>query len=117
MKRPTVNLSLFKQKFKNNNYNNNDEALLDYDDGISIAMMKSFQESEFFPSDTELQDCLITNQSHNDILLKKFSKLLSEMCEDKQFAYQSQIVNDLMPITRWYKESIRNGNGVAIEGV
>jgi hypothetical protein len=68
MKRPTVNLYLFKQKFKNNNYNNNDEALLDYDDGISIAMMKSFQESEFFPSDTELQDCLITNQSHNDIL-------------------------------------------------
>jgi hypothetical protein len=22
-----------------------------------------------------------------------------------------------MPITRWYKESIRNGNGVALEGV
>lgn len=117
MKRPTVNPSSFKQKFKNNNYNNNDEALVDYDDGLSIAMMKSFHESEFFPSDRELEDCLITNQSHNRILLQKFSEWLATMCEDKQFAYQSQIVNDLMPITRWYKESIRHGNGLAIEGV
>ncbi len=31
MKRPTVNPSSFKSKFKDNNYNNNEEALLDYD--------------------------------------------------------------------------------------
>ena len=116
MNRPTVNPCSFKQKFKNN-YNNNDEALLDYDDGVSIAMMKSFQGSELFPSNKELEDCLRTDQSHNEILLKKFSEWLATMGKDNQFAYQSQIVNELMPITRWYKESIRNGNGMAIEGV
>lgn len=54
MKRPTVNKSSFDQKFKDNNYNNNEEALLDYDDGVSIAMIKKFQESKYFPSNAEL---------------------------------------------------------------
>ena len=49
LKRPTVNPSSFgKNKFKENNYNNNEEALLDYDDGVSIAMVKAFETSEFF---------------------------------------------------------------------
>jgi len=58
MKRPTVNLASFKQKFKDNNYNNNEEALLDYDDGISIAMIKAFEESSYFPNALELDLCL-----------------------------------------------------------
>ncbi len=48
LKRPTVNPTSFKMKFKENNYNNNEEALLDYDDGLSIAMIKSFEKSNFF---------------------------------------------------------------------
>lgn len=54
MKRPTVNKSSFDLKFKDNNYNNNEEALLDYDDGVSIAMIRKFQESKYFPSNAEL---------------------------------------------------------------
>ena len=41
MKRPTVNKPSFDQKFKDNNYNNNEEALLDYGDGVSIAFIKN----------------------------------------------------------------------------
>ena len=48
LKRPTVNPTSFKMKFKDNNYNNN-EALLHYDNSLSIAMIKSFQKSTFFP--------------------------------------------------------------------
>ncbi len=118
MKRPTVNPASFKNKFKLNNYNNNEEALLDFDDGMSVAMVKTFEESTFFPSADELGNCLKRDDSHNEILLKKFEVWLSYNCEnDEQFKYHSQITNDLMPITRWYKESIRNGNGVALEGV
>lgn len=118
MKRPTVNKSSFDQKFKDNNYNNNEEALLDYDDGVSIAMIKKFQESKYFPSNAELSACFEENASHNKALLDGFAKFESEESKkDEQFAYQSNIVNNLMPITRWYKESVRYGNGVALEGV
>lgn len=117
MKRPTVNPVSFKNKFKDNNYNNNEEALLDYDDGLSIAMLKKFQESDYFPSESELENCLQETGCHNKILTEKFSKWLLVMNEDVQFKYQSQVVNELMPITRWYKESVRYGNGLAVEGV
>ena len=81
MKRPTVNPSSFgKNKFKENNYNNNEEALLDYDDGVSIAMVKAFETSEFFPTNSELEDCLQRTSSHNEILLQKFSKWNSKSC-------------------------------------
>ena len=118
MKRPTVNKSSFDQKFKDNNYNNNEEALLDYDDGVSIAMIKKFQESKYFPSNAELSAYFEENASHNKALLDGFAKFESEESKkDEHFAYQSNIVNNLMPITRWHKESVRYGNGVALEGV
>lgn len=117
MKRPTVNKNSFKDKFKDNNYNNNEEALLDFDDGVSIAMLKAFQESNDFPKQNELEECYRTTGSHNDILLKTFSVWKEKMSKDAQFEYQSKIVNELMPLSRWYKESIRHGNGIAIEGV
>ena len=58
MKRPIVNQTLFKKKFKDNNYNNNEEALYNYDDGLPIAMVKSFQKTTNFPTSTKLDDCL-----------------------------------------------------------
>jgi hypothetical protein len=117
MKRPTVNPKSFKNKFKDNNYNNNEEALLDYVDGLSLAMLKEFQASDYFPSDKDLESCLDRNGSHNAILLDKFKEWHSDMDKDTHFHYHSQFVNDLMPITRWYKESVRHGNGEAVEGV
>jgi hypothetical protein len=74
MKRPTVNPSSFKSKFKNNNYNNNDEALFDYDDGLSIAMVKMFESSVFFPTEEQLDNCLKDTKSHNSILLEKLEE-------------------------------------------
>jgi hypothetical protein len=72
LRRPTVNPQSFKKKFKDNNYNNNEEAVADYEDGISIAMLKAFQASSFFPTQTELDECYRVNKSHNEILLKNF---------------------------------------------
>jgi len=118
MKRPTVNQTSFEKKFKDNNYNNNEEALLDYDDGLSIAMIKEFQKSIFFPSKEELAQCYKKTKSHNEVLLKGFKEwVASTKREDEQFAYQIQVTEELVPITRWYKESVRNGNGISIEGV
>ena len=48
--------NIIQKKFKDNN--NNEEALIDYDDGVSIAMIKSFQESVHFPTKQELCGCL-----------------------------------------------------------
>lgn len=117
MKRPTVNQASFKDKFKDNNYNNNEEALLDYDDGVSIAMLKVFKESKDFPQPKELNECYKKTGSHNDVLLKAFYTWKEKMSKNAQFSHQYQIIGELMPITRWYKESIRFGNGIAIEGV
>ena len=117
MKRPSVNPTSFKQKFKENNYNNNEEALLDYDDGLSIAMIKEFQDSTFFPTEKELQECLTKTKSHNQVLLSRLSEWITSQSKDAVFKYHSTFVNDLMPITRWCKESTRYGNGVSMEGV
>ena len=115
LKRPTVNPKSFKHKFKENHYNNNEEALYDYDDGLSISMLKCFEKSPYFPTSAELDACLSENGNHNNILLEKLKTWLKEKeSEDDVFKYHSQNINDLMPITRWYKESIRYGNGIAI---
>jgi len=117
MKRPTVNPASFKNKFKDNNYNNNEEALLDYDDGLSLAMVKMFKQSILFPTDEELDDCLRQTKSHNQILLKRFGEWISDHSTDDVFQYHSTFVNDLMPIARWCKESTRYGNGISMEGM
>ena len=118
LKRPTVNPTSFKMKFKDNNYNNNEEALLDYDDGLSIAMVKAFKKSAYFPTTSELDTCLKETGSHNEILLDRIKKwIIENEKSDQVFRYHSQAVNTLMPLTRWYKESARYGNGVALEGV
>ena len=108
LKRPTVNPSSFKSKFKDNNYNNNEEALLDYDDGLSIAMIKAFENSSSFPTAPELDKCLEETKCHNKVLLSKLKEWIKKQEEqDAVFRYHSQCINHLMPITRWYKESIR----------
>ena len=79
MKRPTVNPKSFKSKFKENNYNNNEEALLEYDTGVSLAMIKSYQESTFFPTSEQLSECKATTGNHNDILLEKFEEWIEDL--------------------------------------
>ena len=117
MKRPTINPTSFKMKFKDNNYNNNEEAIYDYEDGVSIAMIKVFEKSAFFPSKAELDECLIKNGCHNEVLLSRFRMWRENSHGDALFKYQMDLVNDLIPISRFYKESIRYGNGHAIETV
>jgi hypothetical protein len=108
LKRPTVNPNSFKSKFKDNNCNNNEEALLDFDDGLSIAMIKSFEKSPNFPTKEELDQCLEEHGSRNLILLTKLKEWIKKKEEqDAVFRYHSQCINHLMPITRWYKESVR----------
>ena len=80
-------------------------------------MVKTFEESTFFSSAEDLDNCLKRTDSHNEILLNKLQEWLSYSCQnDEQFQYHFQIINDLMPITKWCKESIRNGK-IALEGV
>jgi hypothetical protein len=108
MKRPTVNPKSFKSKFKENNYNNNEEALLDYDAGVSLAMIKTYEESTFFPTSEQLAEWKATTGNHNAILLETFKEWTEEVKdEDKQASYHLEIINDLVPITKWYKESVR----------
>jgi hypothetical protein len=99
MKRPTVNPKSFKSKFKENNYNNNEEALLDYDAGVSLEMIKTYRESAFFPSSEQLSKCKKTTGNHNEILLQTFQKWTDHVNKDKQAAYHLEIVN----LTIWYQ--------------
>ena len=117
LRRPTVNPQSFKKKFKDNNYNSNEEALADYEDGISIAMLKAFQASSCFPTQAELDECYGVNKSHNAILLQKFHDWLQIIQTDKMAHYHMNLANQILPIRRWYKESIRHGNGKAVEAI
>lgn len=60
---------------------------------------------------------MLQSESHNSILLEKWSEWLKAIKDNPQAKYQAQFANELIPISRWYKESVRNGNGEAIEGV
>ena len=40
-----------------------------------------------------------------------------DLKNDKHASRHLEIINDLVPITKWYKESIRQGNGISVEGV
>ena len=117
LRRPTVNPQSFRKKFKDNNYNNNEEALADYEDGISIAMLKAFQASSCFPTKAQLDECLRVNKSHNAILLQKFHEWLQIIQADKMAHYHTHLANQILPIRRLYKESIRHGNGKAVEAI
>ena len=81
-------------------------------------MVKSFQKSIDFPTSNELHDCLEQTGYHNKILLERLWKWIEDnKTNDEVFRYQSQIINDLMPLRRWYEESVRFGNGLTIEEV
>jgi hypothetical protein len=93
LKRPTVNPKSFKHKFKENHYNNNEEALYDYDDGLSISMLKCFEKSPYFPTSAELDACLSENGNHNNILLEKLKIWLKEKeSEDDVFKYPRHLL-------------------------
>lgn len=80
-------------------------------------MIKYFQVSKFFPSDEELEQCYKENGSHNQILLATYKNWLQEISKSPVGQYETEIANELIPVSRWNKESVRNGNGEAIEGV
>ena len=117
LKRPTINPLSFKKKFKDNNFNNNEEALIDYDGGLSIAMIKKFEESEYFLTENELDECMRMTGSHNNILLERLEKWIGDQSSDAVFSYHATFIKDLMPIMRWCKESTRYGNGLSMEDV
>ena len=48
-------------------------------------------------------------------MLTKYDKWLEEIIKGPGAQYQVEIANELIPISRWYRECIRNGE--AIEGV
>ena len=106
LRRSTVNPQTFKKKFKGNNYNNNEEALADYEDGISIAMLKAFHASSCFPTPAELDECHRVNKSHNAILLQKFYEWSKTIQTDKMADYHMKLANQILPIRRWYKSRL-----------
>ena len=100
LRRPTVNPQSFKKKFKDNNYNNNEEALADYEDGISIAMLKAFHASSYFPTQAELDECHRVNKSHNSILLQKFYEWSKTIQTDKMADYHMKLANQILPYSQ-----------------
>ena len=80
-----------------------------------MQWIKEFQSSEFFLSKKELDNCLPRNLSHDKILLTKFKELCESSKRDAVFDYHADIANELIPVSRWYRESVRHGNGHAIE--
>ena len=53
----------------------------------------------------------------NEILLEKFEEWTEDLKNNKQASHHLEIINDLVPITKWYNESICNGNSISVEGV
>ncbi len=111
LRRPTVNPQSFKKKFKDNNYNNNEEALADYEDGISIhyCNVKGFSRIIMFSNTSRTRRVSSSEQVTQckyAILLQTFYEWSKTIQTDKMADYHMKLANQILPIRRWYKSRL-----------
>ena len=80
--------------------------------GYCIAACVQFRESTLFPTNSELAQCMKSNGSHSDIMLKRFKQWLQKGCnEDVVFKHHSSTFCFYGPLMKLYDDCTRYGDG------
>ena len=119
LKRKKLTSEAFKsRKFQENFLLQIREANRDVCLGYCIAACLQFQESVFFPSNSELARSMKANGNHSYVILSRFKEWLSKGCaEDVAFKHHSNTFCDYGPLMQLYDDCIRHCDGRAREVV
>lgn len=102
----------FENMFKEENYERNYEALVDFYWGAGIAMVKKFEQSVFFPDRENLDKYESENGYANVLILARFKEwIIDQSSRDKTFEFFSSFVTEYGLLLQIYQQSIRHGNG------
>ena len=102
----------FENMFKEENYERNFEALVDFYWGVGLAMVKKFEQSNFFPEIETIEKCESENGNANILVLARFKEwILDQISKDQTFDFFSSFVSEYGLLLQIYQESIRYGNG------
>lgn len=119
MKRPKLTEEAFgKRKFQEQNLNRIKEAVRDGSYAYGLAAVQEFRESNFFPTQSDLQQCMRKNGSHNALLVEHFKKWLDMCAEtDEGHAYNQQVFTVFGPLLDLFIAATKEGDGVLRETV
>lgn len=119
MKRPKLTEEAFgKRKFQEQNLNRIKEAVRDGSYAYGLAAIQQFRESNFFPTQSDLQQCMRKNGSHDAILVERFKKWLDMCAEtDEGHAYNQQVFTVFGPLLDLFIAATKEGDGVLRETV
>ena len=113
MKRPKLTKDAFKKrKFQEQNLSRIQESVRDGSHAYGMAAVEEFRKSSDFPCDDELRLNLQRFGDHNEILLKKFKKWLSESAKlSEKHKYHQQLFTLFGPLLELFITARRNGDG------
>ena len=113
MKRPKLTKDAFKKrKFQEQNLSRIQESVRDGSHAYGMAAVEEFRKSSDFPCDDELRVNLQRFGDHNEILLKKFKKWLSESAKlNEKHKYHQQLFTLFGPLLELFITARRNGDG------
>ncbi len=97
----------FENMFKEENYERNCEALVDFYWGVGLAMVKQFEQSIFFPDREDLDKYDSENGYANILILARFKEwILDQSSRDKTFEFFSSFVTEYGLLLQIYQESM-----------
>ena len=117
LNRSKITTEAFDKIFKEEHYERCFESLNDFFWGLALAMVKSFEDSVYFPnSDVAKQRIGKEKENFSTRLLNRFKDWASENSKnDKTFQFFSEFVLEFGPLLLIYQSAIRNGQGIVRE--
>jgi ankyrin repeat protein len=113
MKRPRLTKEAYKKrKFQDQNLNRIKESVRDGSQSYGMAAVKEFHSSPYFPSADELKKSLTKWGNHNEILLDRFKKWLTESADiDENHRYHQQLFTLFGPLLELFITAGKQGDG------
>ena len=117
LNRSKITTEAFDKIFKEEHYERCFESLNDFFWGLALAMVKSFEDSVYFPnSDVAKQRIGKEKENFSTRLLNRFKDWASENSKnDKTFQFFAEFVLEFGPLLLIYQSAIRNGQGIVRE--
>ena len=117
LNRSKITTEAFDKIFKEEHYERCFESINDFFWGLALAMVKSFEDSVYFPDANLLKQWDTQKGGYfSKLLLNRFQDWASENSKnDKTFQFFSDFVLEFGPLLLIYQSAIRNGQGIVRE--
>ena len=104
LRRLKVTSNSFENMFKEENYERNYEALVDFYWGVGLAMVKQFEQSIFFPDRENVDKYESENGYANILILARFKEwILDQSSRDKTYEFFLHLLPSTVCSSRYIK--------------